>query len=43
MRQVTHAALNFDKYFFPRITAFQHKGPFFVFRYDAFALKWLPW
>ena len=32
---------NFDKYFFPRITAFQHKRAFFAFRYDAFVLKWL--
>ena len=34
---------NFDKYFFPRITAFQQKIAFFVFRYNAFVLKWLPW
>ena len=27
---------------FPRITAFQHKRAFFVFRYNAFVLKWLP-
>ena len=33
---------NFDKYFFPRITASQHKA-LSLFSCDAFVLKWLPW
>ena len=42
MRQVIHVAL-ISINIFPRITAFQHKRAFFVFRYTAFVLKWLPW
>ena len=34
---------HFDRYFFPRMTALQHKGAVFVFMRDEFVLKWLPW
>ena len=42
MRQVIQFAL-ISINIFPRITAFKHKRAFFVFRYNTFVLKWLPW
>ena len=42
MCQVVHVVL-ISINFFHRITAFQQKRAFFVFRYTVFVLRWLPW